>query len=142
MFQTPDKLTPRFGDSPEARRALVLTFWAVLIFCVVVGSLSPGGSAVMVAIDRLHVNAKVMHFCAYLALALLPVIGFQNRRAGLKAGLSMIFVGVLMEGGQHFSPGRSVELGDVFINAAGVTCGALLGQSIRAGMTAFRGDLP
>jgi VanZ family protein len=86
----------------------------------------------IVDIGRLHINDKVMHFCAYLALSLLPVIGFKDRRRGLRAGLSMFLLGVLMEAGQHFSPGRSVELGDVIANGAGVSCGALLGQPIRA----------
>jgi VanZ family protein len=36
-----------------------------------------------------------------------------------------------MEAGQHFSPGRAVELGDVVANGAGVSCGALLGLPIR-----------
>jgi VanZ family protein len=85
----------------------------------------------MVDIGRLHINDKVMHFCAYLALSSLPVIGFRDRRRGIIAGLSMFVLGVLLELGQHFSPGRSVELGDVLANGAGVSCGALLGQPIR-----------
>jgi VanZ family protein len=85
----------------------------------------------MVGIGRLHIDDKVMHFCAYLALSLLPVIGFQDRRRGLMAGLSMWILGILMEAGQHFSPGRAVELGDVLANGAGVSCGALLGLPIR-----------
>jgi hypothetical protein len=43
-----------------------------------------------------------MDFCAYLALALLPVIGFQDRRSGLKAGLSMFLLGVLIGGWPAF----------------------------------------
>jgi VanZ family protein len=103
----------------------------VLICFVVVGSLLPAASPVMVGIGRLHINDKVMHFCAYLALSLLPVTGFQDRRRGLMAGLSMFLLGILMEAGQHFSPGRAVELGDVIANGAGVSCGALLGLPIR-----------
>ena len=72
-----------------------------------------------------------MHFCAYLALSLLPVIGFRDRRKGLKASLSMFLLGILMEAGQHFCPGRSPELGDVIANGVGVSCGALLGLPIR-----------
>ena len=113
-------------------RSLILVLWAALLSCVVIGSLLPAASPVMVDIGRLHVNDKVMHFCAYLALSFLPVIGCQDRRHGLSAGLSMFLLGVLMEAGQHFSPGRAVELGDVIANGAGVTCGALLGQPIRA----------
>ena len=47
------------------------------------------------------------------------------------AGLSMFLLGVLMEAGQHFSPGRSVELGDVIANGIGVSCGVLLGLPFR-----------
>jgi hypothetical protein len=82
---------------------------------------------------RLHINDKVQHFCAYLALSSLPVIGFRDRRRGIVAGLSMFVLGVFLEGGQHFSPGRAVELGDVLAN--GVSCGALLGLPIRACIT-------
>ena len=80
---------------------------------------------------RLNINDKVEHFCAYLALSLLPVIGFRDRRRGLIAGLSTFLLGVLMEAGQHFSPGRAPELGDVLANGAGVSCGTLLGLPIR-----------
>ena len=44
----------------------------------------------------------------------------------------MFLLGVLMEGGQHFSPGRAVELGDVIANGIGVSCGTLLGLPIRS----------
>ena len=120
MLQTQNKSNPRFRLAPQARRTLILAFWAVLACCVVIGSLSPAASPLMVDIGRLRINDKVM-----------PVIGFQDRRHGLKAGLSMFLLGVLMEAGQHFSPDRAVELGDVIANGAGVTCGALLGQPIR-----------
>jgi hypothetical protein len=112
-------------------RTLILSLWVVLICCVVVGSLAPAGSSLMVAIGHLHIWDKLQHFGAYLALSFLPVVGFRDRRRGLMAGLSMFLLGVLMEAGQHFSPGRSVELGDVVANGAGVGCGALLGLPIR-----------
>jgi hypothetical protein len=86
----------------------------------------------MVAVGSFHFNDKLMHFGAYLALSLLPVVGFKDRRAGLKAGLPMFLRGMLMKAGQHFSPGRAVELGDVLANRAGVSCGTLLGLPIRA----------
>jgi VanZ family protein len=109
-----------------------MALWAVLICCVVIGSLLPAASPLMVDTGRLHINDKVMHFGAYLALSLLPVIGFRDRRRGIVASLSMFLLGVLMEAGQHFSPGRAVELGDVIANGAGVSCGALLGLPMRA----------
>ena len=120
------------GNAPgRTRRALILSLWAVLICCVVIGSLLPAASPVMVAIGSLQIWDKLEHFGAYLALSFLPVIGFRDRRRGLMAGLSMFLLGILMETGQHFSPGRAVELGDVLANGAGVSCGALLGLPIR-----------
>jgi VanZ family protein len=132
MLGKQNQPTPRFSLPPGTRRTLILVFWAALLSCVVIGSLLPAASPVMVDIGRLHINDKVMHFCAYLALSLLPVIGFRDRRRGLRAGLSMFLLGILMEAGQHVSPGRAVELGDVLANGAGVSCGALLGMPIRA----------
>ena len=85
----------------------------------------------MVAIGRLHIWDKLQHFGAYLALSFLPVIGFRDKRRGIVMGLSLFILGALLEAGQHFSPGRSVELGDVIANGAGVSCGTLLGLPIR-----------
>jgi VanZ family protein len=112
-------------------RTLLLVLWAVLIACVIVGSLLPAASPVMVAMGRLHIWDKLQHFGSYLALSFLPVIGFRDRRRGIIAGLSMFVLGTLLEAGQHFSPGRAVEFGDVIANGAGVSCGALLGLPIR-----------
>ena len=47
------------------------------------------------------------------------------------AGLSMFLLGVLMEAGQHFSPGRAVELGDMVASGVGVSCSTSLGLPIR-----------
>jgi VanZ family protein len=113
------------------KRNMILGLWAVLICCVVIGSLLPSSSSVMKAVGGLHINDKVLHFCAYVALASLPVIGFEDRRRGMVAGISMFLLGILLEGCQHFSPGRSVELGDVLANGAGVSCGILLAAPIR-----------
>jgi len=44
----------------------------------------------------------------------------------------MFVLGVLLEAGQNFSPGRSVELGDVIVNGAGVGCGVLLAFPVRS----------
>lgn len=118
--------------SGRTGRTLILSLWGVLICCVVIGSLLPAASPVMVAVGRLHVSDKVLHFCAYLALSLLPVIGFRDRRRGIVAGLSMFLLGLLLEATQQFSPGRAVEFREVLANGAGVSCGALLGLPIRA----------
>jgi hypothetical protein len=90
--------------SLKSRRSLILALWAALIGCVIIGSLSPAASPVVAAVGLLHVNDKVMDFGVYLALSLLPVIGFKDRQKGLMAGTSMFVLGVLTEAGQHFSP--------------------------------------
>ncbi len=118
MVREQDTPSSRFGLAPATRRSLLLALWASLICCVVIGSLSPAGSPVMVDIGRLHINDKVMHFCAYLALSLLPVTGFKDHRRGVVAGLAMFILGVV-EAGQHFSSGRAVEFGDVIANGGG-----------------------
>ena len=115
----------------QSKRAVLLVLWPVLICCVVIGSLLPAASPVMVAIGRLHVSDEVMHFCAYLALSSLPVIGFRDRRKGVAVGLSMFVLGILLEASQLFLPGRTVVLGDVIANGVGVSCGVLLAPSVR-----------
>jgi len=113
--------------------------WIVAILAVVVGSLAPGGSSLMGAVGRMHVNDKILHFSAYLVLALLPVLGFPQRRRGVIAGLSMFGLGVVLEGLQHFSPGRSVDPADVLANGLGVCCGVLIALGLlRAGFTLHR----
>jgi len=131
MLREQNRPTASFGLTSETWRTVILSLWVVLICCVVVGSLLPAASPVMIAIGRLHIWDKLQHFGAYLALSFLPVIGFRDRRKGLMAGLSMFLLGILMEAGQHFSPGRSPELGDVLANGVGVSCGALLGLPFR-----------
>lgn len=109
----------------------ILMAWVLLICCVVAGSLLPAASPTIVALGRFHISDKMLHFCAYLALSSMPVIGFRDHQIGIVAGLLMFMLGVLLEVGQHFSPGRTVELGDVVANGAGVICGVLLAQPIR-----------
>lgn len=110
---------------------MILGLWVALMVCVAVGSLAPGGSALLGAVGRLHISDKVMHFSAYLVLAALPVMGFRGRRRGIWAGLSMFLFGAALEAGQHFSPGRAVEMGDVVANGLGVACGVVLALRIR-----------
>jgi VanZ family protein len=106
--------------------------WGLLMGCVVVGSLLPASSPLVVAVSQLPVSDKALHFAAYLALAALPVMGFRERRCGLTVGLAMFGLGLVLEGLQHFVAGRAVELRDIVANGVGVGCGALLGVPLRA----------
>lgn len=116
---------------PETRQTLILVLWTILTGCVIIGSLAPATSPLMAAAGRLRINDKVLHFFAYLALSFLPVIGFAESRRGLLAGASMFLLGIFMEAGQHFVPGRAVEFGDVLADAAGIACGLLLAARSR-----------
>jgi hypothetical protein len=109
----------------------VIPLWAALIVVVVVGSLLSGASPVILEIESLPVSDKALHFAAYLALSLLPVLGLRGRRRAIRAALSMFLLGVALEAGQHFSPRRTVEFGDIAANGLGVLSGVLLGLPLR-----------
>jgi VanZ family protein len=111
-----------------AGQILLLVLWAVLICCVVVGSLVPAKSSVIVAISRLHISLKVLHFCGYTALALIALLAVPRRLNALLAALAMILLGVALEFGQKLVPGRSCEFGDMCINGAGVVTGVAIGM--------------
>ena len=73
-----------------------------------------------------------MHFGAYLMLSLLPMISSESRRRAVVTGALMAVLGVALEGGQAFSPGRDVSLGDIMANNFGVICGLLAGLGLRS----------
>lgn len=73
---------------------------------------------------------KLFHCAAYGWLALLPVIGFADRRTALAAALSMILLGLLLEVGQYFIPGRMFSVFDILANTLGVILGVLPGRRI------------
>jgi len=111
----------------QRKQTLILALWAVLICCVIVGSLVPARSAVIVAIGRLHISLKVLHFCGYTSLALMALMAIRRRSNAVLAALAMILLGVALEFGQKLSPGRSCEIRDMFINGAGVLTGIAIG---------------
>ncbi|HOG12957.1 MAG TPA: VanZ family protein [Smithellaceae bacterium] len=73
---------------------------------------------------------KLYHCAAYGWLALLPAIGFADRRAALSAAFSMIILGLLLEAGQYFIPGRMFSVLDILANTLGVMLGILPGRFI------------
>ncbi|MEN6532049.1 MAG: VanZ family protein [Bryobacteraceae bacterium] len=122
-----NKSTPRERN----RHTPILTLWVLSICVVAVYSFLPADSYLTIVLSRLNIGDKVLHFCAYVMLSVLPVAGFSDRRRGIAAGLLMFALGILIEGGQYFSVGRAVEFSDVIANGAGVSCGTLLGLPIR-----------
>ena len=111
----------------QKKHTVLMILWGVLICCVVVGSLVPAASPVIVAIGRLHISLKVLHFCGYTSLALIALVAVRRRSAAVLAALAMILLGVALEFGQKLSPGRSCEIRDMFINGAGVVTGIAIG---------------
>jgi VanZ family protein len=107
------------------REKILLVVWGLLIFGVVWGSLLPVTSPPILAIERLEINDKGLHFLTYLALAILPGLAFGNRRRAWQAAGTMFLLGVLLEAAQSFAPGRGVEPGDLLANTAGILCGVL-----------------
>jgi VanZ family protein len=105
----------------------MLALWAVLICCVVVGSLLPAKSSLITAIGRAHVSLKVLHYCAYTLLALLALIAVPRRSSGVLAAFAMVLLGVAVEFAQKLAPGRSCEIRDMLINGAGVITGVAIG---------------
>jgi VanZ family protein len=118
--------TGRESHTLLALRLLLRLIWAALLVLVVIGSLLPAASAPMRMIAALHVNDKVQHIVAYLSLAFLPALHERRRRLAYTA-VGLVALGVLLEFGQLWSPGRSFEIGDMLADAAGVIAGASLG---------------
>lgn len=115
----------------------ILVVWALLICWVILLSLSPANSPLMITMGGLGVPHRVGHFLAYISVSILPVIGCQRRRQGLYLAASMVLLGITLEFGQHFSPGRHPSAVDALVNACGVTCGILIGRPIRARMAIY-----
>ncbi len=74
---------------------------------------------------------KVYHVLAYGWLALLPMIGYEKKHYALVASLSMILLGILLEVGQLYAPGRHFSTVDVIANTVGVIVGFYFGNYLR-----------
>lgn len=106
---------------------IILILWGISICIVICYSLIP---QVDFPIDFWNAD-KLYHCTAYMWLALLPMIGFAIRRLALPAALSMIILGVLLEIGQYYIPGRTFSLLDITANSLGVILGIFLGNYLR-----------
>ncbi len=113
------------------RRSIILRIaWLICLVAVIVGSLLPAESAPMRALDKLAINDKVQHLLAYALLAFLPAIHERRRTVALLIFLAPT-LGVFLEYGQLYSPGRSFDVRDMLANAAGVGIGAAIGLALR-----------
>jgi VanZ family protein len=116
-------------------KRLLDILWGLSALIVIVGSLLPARSAAMESLARLPVNDKVEHFGAYAVLAFLPAL--HRRGRALSAFLiSTLVLGIALEFGQFYSPGRSFDLWDMAADAGGTIAGlcvALLFRNLPAG---------
>jgi VanZ family protein len=72
-----------------------------------------------------------MHFLAYAIIAVLPAI-HERPVFSIFAGVAAVALGVALEYGQLYSPGRSFEVADMAADALGVSLGLLVGIPFHA----------
>jgi VanZ family protein len=99
-------------------RKILRTTWLIAIFIVVVGSLLPGDSLPITALNRLNINDKIEHLTAYAFLAFLPTI-HERWRFVIAAAMGAVVLGVALEFGQLYSGWRDFELGDMVADGRG-----------------------
>ncbi|MBN1615508.1 MAG: VanZ family protein [Deltaproteobacteria bacterium] len=101
--------------------------WLISIAVVVYGSLTPLAA---VPVDVPYVD-KIIHFLAYLWLAVLPVIGYRSPGKALLLSLCMVPLGIALEMGQLYVPGRDGSFGDMVTNGMGVLAGTVFGGLLK-----------
>ena len=111
-------------------KTLLRVVWSLAILAVVIGSLLPAHSLPMRMLDRLEISDKIEHFGAYALLAFLPAIHERLQRV-LAAALCIAALGVGLEFGQRYAPGRSFEVADMIADGLGICFGLAVGIPLR-----------
>ena len=104
--------------------------WIALIIIVIIGSLLPADSQVMRAVNRLPVSDKLQHLAAYAALAFLPTLYERSAKLRMILGLTLV-LGIVLEFGQIYSPGRTCDMYDMLADGVGVLTGFVVGLRVR-----------
>lgn len=105
----------------------VLVVWAVSVGAVCYYSLIPH---LELPVDFWNAD-KLYHFAAYAWLATLPMVGLRTRKVAVATALSMLILGMLLEAGQSYFPGRIASFIDALANSLGVLVGLVGGNSLR-----------
>ena len=80
---------------------------------------------------------KIIHGLAYAWLSLLPQLGFTGGRKAAGFSLAMLGLGVALEVGQYFIPGRFFSGFDILANTLGVGLGMAIGLRLRTVFPGF-----
>jgi VanZ family protein len=115
--------------------------WYALVALVAIGSLLPANSPIMKTVDSLPVGDKVQHFTAYAALAFLPTLRERPAKLGIKLAFAAV-LGVLLEFGQLYSPGRSCDVYDMLADGLGILAGFVIGLPFRFALDSTTSEHP
>ena len=106
---------------------VILGSWIISILLVSYYSLTP---SLEFPVDFWNAD-KVYHFLSYGWLAILPIFGYAKKQRALIASVSMIFLGIGLEIGQIFVPGRTFSFLDILANSLGVFIGIGFGLYLK-----------
>jgi VanZ family protein len=112
------------------RKTLLRVIWSVAILTIILGSLLPARSLPMRMLDQLDLNDKLEHFVAYAVLAFLPAI-HERLQGVLVTAVCIAALGIGLEFGQLYSPGRSFEIADIIAEGLGICFGLAVGLPLR-----------
>lgn len=102
----------------SARATLLLAVRVMLlsaIACLFVGSLLPSDF-----VPAHPFRDKALHFVGYAGIASLAMISIRHPQRQLISLVLLSVLGVALELGQTFVPGRAFELGDIVANSGGI----------------------
>ena len=112
------------GVSPSFVRRLISVLWVISIVVVCYLSLKP---RIEFPIDFKGADLAY-HALAYFWLSFLPFFVFWDRRRSLVCALLMIPLGIALEFGQTFVPGRNFSIFDIIANSVGTILGMMGGK--------------
>lgn len=95
-------------------------FFTRLVFLTAVGFLSLGSLMPKGYLPAHHLKDKVLHFAGYAVVSLLALIAIRSPQRQLVALMGLTLLGIALEFGQLFVPGRAFEIWDMVANACGV----------------------
>jgi VanZ family protein len=104
--------------------------WLMTMLLVAIGSLLPSDTAPIQALNALGINDKVMHFLAYALIAFLPAVHEGAIFTGV-AAVGAAALGIALEYGQLYSPGRAFEGADMAADALGASFGVLIALPLK-----------